>query len=367
MERLYEFSNALLGLESNPSREDVARNVAGIPGIDGVALYLKSTGQISRFGSDATAITGKSLLESATSGFLTGDKSSAFFVAPIRQEGELVGSIGISGANMSKLFIGAIAGHVGLGLARLEAIEKSTEAEVVRRSEELKSALLDAMAHEIRTPLNSVKIAVNVLLSDRISSEQQKETLTILDEEVDRIDHFIDEAAQLANVDANRLFLKKSPQDIVHLIPVAIEDMGAAAKHRRIEMRVPESLPPVECDEEMLVHVLKQLLNNALKYSSEDSPITVSAESTGAIITIDVVDCGPGVPADERDRIFEKHYRGNAVRSIAPGTGLGLASVKCIVQAHGGSVWVTDAPGGGAAFHISLPVARASRTVGATQ
>jgi two-component system sensor histidine kinase KdpD len=107
----------------------------------------------------------------------------------------------------------------------------------------------------------------------------------------------------------------------------------------------------------MMLRVLKQLLNNALKYSPEDSLLTVSAAFTGAAIVIDVVDRGPGVAEDERDLIFEKYYRGRAGRANLQGTGLGLPAAKCIVQAHGGEIWVTSPPEGGAAFHVSLPAA----------
>ena len=103
----------------------------------------------------------------------------------------------------------------GLGLARLYAIERTTEAEVTRRSEELKSAVLDAMAHEIRNPLNSIKIAATTLLSEHAGSELYKqEMLTIIDEEVNRMDRLLDEAVQLARVEASELSLKKEPQNL---------------------------------------------------------------------------------------------------------------------------------------------------------
>jgi two-component system sensor histidine kinase KdpD len=106
----------------------------------------------------------------------------------------------------------------------------------------------------------------------------------------------------------------------------------------------------------MIARVVKQLLNNALKYSPAGAPLAISAERSGAAIVINVVDSGPGVAEDERERIFEKYYRGRASRSRTPGTGLGLSSAKSIVEAHGGKIWVTAAPGGGAAFHVSLPI-----------
>jgi signal transduction histidine kinase len=245
-----------------------------------------------------------------------------------------------------------------------EAVEMAGEFEVARRAEELKSAVLDAMAHELRNPLNSVKLAATTLLSGQVGGELHKrEMLTIIDEEADRMDRFIEEAVVLSRMEASELTLQKEPQDIARLIPAAVAEMGAAVARRRIQMNLPKVLPLAECDKAMIVRVLKQLLNNALKYSPEDSPLTVSADFTGRAIVIDVVDRGPGVAEEERDRIFEKYYRGRAARS-KPGTGLGLTSARAIVQAHGGEIWVTSPPAGGAAFHVSLPVPNGQSTGG---
>ena len=111
-----------------------------------------------------------------------------------------------------------------------------------------------------------------------------------------------------------------------------------------IQVSVPEWLPPAECDKGMIGRVFKQLLGNALKYSPEGSPLNVSAEFANGIIRVDVVDHGPGVRDEERDHIFKRYYRGSAARSDPHGTGLGLASARSIVQAHGGDIWVTSPP-----------------------
>ena len=253
-----------------------------------------------------------------------------------------------------------------MGLARLDSMKKIVEAEAARRSDDLKSAVLDAVAHDIRNPLNSIKIAATTLLSGHEGDALlQRELLTIIDQEADRMDRALDDAAHLAAAEAAALCLKKEPQNLARLIPIVIEEMGALAGRNPIQVSVPEWLPPAECDKGMIGRVFKQLLGNALKYSPEGSPLNVSAEFANGIITVDVVDHGPGVRDEERDHIFKRYYRGSAARSDPHGTGLGLASARSIVQAHGGDIWVTSPPAGGAAFHVSLPVGNAAPFAGA--
>ena len=364
-EKLYALTDATLG-SSGPefSRAQLANQLAKIFAASGVALYDKHSGLIVRAGLRADAISEEALRYAAVGEPRLLDNNAPFFATPIHHGGDLVGSVGMIGVRLSESLEKAVADRIGLGLARLYAIEKSNDSEVVCRAEELKSAVLDAMAHEIRNPLNSIKIAATTLLSEHAGSELHKrEMLTIIDEEADRMDRFIDEAVQISHVEANGLLVKKKPQNLAQLILAAIEEMGAMSE-RPMFVSIPESLPAAECDRDMIVRVLNQLLGNALKYSPRDSPLDVSAQFEGAAIVIDVVDSGPGVASEERDRIFEPYYRGHAA-SGTKGTGLGLASARSIVRAHGGDVWVTSPPGGGAAFHVSLPVTAVPVTVAA--
>lgn len=367
MEKLYNLVNAMLESGSTPSTIDqLANKLVEILGADEVALYDRQSGLIARAGPRAGVIPGD-VLRQAVSGERRGEEAGpTLSLTPIRHGAESFGSLGLSGVRLSEQLLGGVAGRVGLGLARLYAMEKTTEAEVLRQSEELKSAVLDAMAHEIRNPLHSVKLAVTTLLSGRAGTELDKhEMLTIIDEEVDRLDRSIDEAVRLTRVEATELSLNKAPQIMAQLIPAAVAELGALAGHRPIQLCVPESLPAAECDKDLVTRVLKQLLDNALKYSPDGSPLKVSAEFTGAAIVIDVVDQGPGVDDEERDRIFERNYRGRAAGPGTPGTGAGLASARSIVHAHGGEIWVTSPPAGGAAFHVSLPATSAVEKAGA--
>ena len=135
-----------------------------------------------------------------------------------------------------------------------------------------------------------------------------------------------------------------------------MKGLGPLLEGRPIEVEIDDSLPPAVFDAEVIEKVIRQLIDNAIKYSPPGSPIRISAEFTGVELVVSVADSGCGIPKSDQQRIFEKYYRGRAAGSDVPGTGLGLASAKCILEAHGGEIWVNSAPGAGSIFRISLPV-----------
>lgn len=249
-----------------------------------------------------------------------------------------------------------IAERVGVTIEKAHAARQSMEAELIRRSENLKSAVLDALAHEIKGPLATVKISVSTLLSQQPgNAEQQQELLKIINEETDRMKQWIEDAVRMSSRDASDLHLRKTPSQIRPVVERAMDGLGRL-DGRPIELAIDDSLPLAVFDEAMIEKVIRQLLDNAIKYSPPGSPIRISAEFTGAEIIIGVSDCGLGIPKNDQERIFEKHYRGQNGSGHVPGTGLGLSSAKCILEAHGGEIWVQSNPGVGSFFRISLPV-----------
>ena len=145
----------------------------------------------------------------------------------------------------------------------------------------------------------------------------------------------------------------KGPHDIRPLVNETLDELKPLLGSRPVVMEVPDSLPPANCDSSMIKGVVKELLTNALKYSPSDSPLTVSVQQAGDEIVTSITDCGIGIRPGEEKLIFQKHYRGS-VR--APGTGLGLALAKTIVEAHGGRIGVESKAGVGSVFHFSLPL-----------
>jgi two-component system, OmpR family, sensor histidine kinase KdpD len=359
IEKLYLLSDALSGCEHE---EAIVQRLAGwlgeIPGVDAFAVYGRSLDRTWR----SRAWDGRSadaqLRAETDSGSRALNADSSVVIKPIKVGGQWAGSIGIAGAGVSPGLLEAGAEAVGSAIAKVRGAQAAKEGEIARRSEELKSSIFDALAHEARGPLNSITIAATTLLSERPGdAAQQREMLSIVKEEADRMSRWIEEAARLSRTDTGGFKPNKTPQDVRGLVLLALEPMRPFLLDRPVVVQVEPSLPPAECDAELTQRVVKLLLDNALKYSPPGSPITVAGGLDGDAIEISVADSGPGVPEDEQTRIFEKHFRGSRHRSSVPGTGLGLASAKHLTEAQGGEIWVNNRPGGGAVFHLTLPVA----------
>jgi len=237
------------------------------------------------------------------------------------------------------------------------AEEAASRAEAARQSEEMKSAMLDALAHEFKTPLTSIKAAVSSLLGAESVSPAHKELLQIMDEEADRLTWLAEEAVQIARIEAGRMELRKHPQAVARLIREALERMAGALESRTVEVRANNSLPPVPADRELVLIVLRQLLDNAVKYSPPGSPIVIGAAEKEGSVVVTVTDCGPGIPQADLNRVFEKFYRGPQARERVRGTGMGLAIAREIVRGHGGDIRVVSRPGQGSDFSFALPLA----------
>jgi two-component system sensor histidine kinase KdpD len=244
-------------------------------------------------------------------------------------------------------------------LERSRAQEAASKAEAARQSDELKSTLLDALAHEFKTPLTAIKAASTSLLSSSaLKPEQQRELVSIVDEETDRLSVLVTEAIQMARIEAGRVVLRRENHPVTDIVELVLDKLKAAAEDRKIQVDIPRDLPEVWVDAELIEVALRQLVDNAFKYSPPGSPVAVAAESRDERVIVSVADHGPGIPEAEQNRIFEKFYRAEASRHQIPGAGLGLVIAREIVHAHGGEIWVESTPGEGSIFRLSLPASR---------
>jgi two-component system sensor histidine kinase KdpD len=213
------------------------------------------------------------------------------------------------------------------------------------------------LAHDLKTPLTSIKGAVSHLLAQPRGAEEQ-ELLTIANEEADRLNRLVVEVLEMARIEAAKFHPDRSPHGVPEIISAAVKAQEESLKDRHVRLHIPESLPAADVDLEFIQQVLKQLLDNAVKYSPPGSPLTLAAGVAGEKIVISVADQGKGIAEAEQARIFEKFYRGRASRDETPGTGLGLSIAKGIIDAHGGKIWVTSQPVQGSIFSFALPVSK---------
>jgi two-component system, OmpR family, sensor histidine kinase KdpD len=282
---------------------------------------------------------------------------------PLRLGMRTVGAIGISGDELSRATLDAVGSLAGLAIERARALEALSKNRAEQEHERLRTALLDSVTHEFRTPLTSIKASVTTLLSKATVDEAARhDLLTVIDEETDRLNRLVGEASEMAQLDSGRFKLDLQPHSIQDALQPALQDAAAALEKHPVETNVPPDLPKALMDVERIREVLMHLLENAGKYSASGSPIRVTSEVRNDRLITSISDRGPGIDPFEQSLIFEKFYRGQNQRYTAPGTGMGLAIAKVIVEAHGGSISVVSQLGSGSVFSFSLPIERGSRS-----
>ena len=251
-----------------------------------------------------------------------------------------------------------------------DAFDRASEAEAIKRSEQLKSALLDAVTHDIRTPLTSIKASATLLLEDReetkasakLSPDEQHVMLEVITRGADRLDRFVEGIVDLARIEAGDLNLHRNWRSMDDLIEVALAQAEPLMHNHKVNLLIPDELPIVRVDGRAVTEVIYTLLDNARKYTPPQTQITISARTAGDdVIEISVEDQGAGIPRQYRERVFERFYRiaDNGVgKGHTTGFGVGLAIAKGIVEAHGGRIWIEDATtGSGAKIVFTVPVA----------
>jgi K+-sensing histidine kinase KdpD len=240
------------------------------------------------------------------------------------------------------------------------AMEQASESEALRKSETLKTALLDAVTHDLRTPLTSIKAAATSRLSgdkSEIDTEGERELLQVIDEETDRLNDFIEGMVEMARIDAGSLANSQAAASINDIVDVALERAEKVLSKHKVEITIDEGIPNIVADARAIAEVIFTLLDNAAKFSPIDSRVHLAASLDSSQLQISVQDEGRGIPAPIRDEVFKKFFRAPAPRGDRQGFGMGLAIAKGIVEAHGGRIWAEANPAGkGARLVFTLPL-----------
>lgn len=257
-----------------------------------------------------------------------------------------------------------------------DAFERVSHAEALKQSEQLKSALLDAVTHDLRTPLTSIKASATLLLEDPdakepaepFSPKEQQAMLRVITQEVDRLDHFIEGIIDLARIEAGDLRLRRNWGDVDEIIEAALARAEQLTEQHEIEVEVEDELPVVRVDARAVAEVIYTLVDNATKYAPEGSYIIVAAKrAPDEMIQISVEDQGPGIPVEMRERVFDKFFRATeddtTIQNRPRGAGIGLSIAHGIVEAHGGRILVeAGVHGRGTRVAFTVPVGDEDQT-----
>jgi two-component system sensor histidine kinase KdpD len=359
LQRMYDFSRALmLGGTDHPLLKHAAQQVSELFELEDVRLYSRESDSVCRAMTIESSLTDSLLRETARSGKVWRQADGSALVVPIQLGGHRLGSLGMAGgAKLSEAALGAIVQLIAIAMERAQAQEAASRLEATRQNEQLKSTLLDALAHEFKTPLTSIKVATTTLLS-RSHHVTESEFLTIIDEEADRMTNLVSDAIELARIGSGPVTLHRESfvaGDIIHSV---LSEFRILLEGRDLRVQVEDNLPVLWIDRKLTELALRQILNNALKYSPPGSPVEVSAAryAEGKSLLVQVVNDGPGIPQAEQPFLFEKFYRGREARTRIAGTGMGLNISREIIAAHGGQIWVQSENGKGAQFCFTLPV-----------
>jgi len=363
LERLYAFSQLLLSSD-NPAEllNLIPRYIVESFGIRSAALSLSSRSDVYRSGPNIDGLESRDLQLIGLRGEPRIDAARQLAFMPLRMGMRVVGCMGVAGSVPSRQTLEAIGSLVAIAIERAGAVEKLSRAEAARESEQLRSVLLDSVTHEFRTPLTAIKASVSSLLGSRShlqeghSPEETRELLTIINEESDRLNRLIGEAAEMAQLDANKVEFRFDSAPIGNAVEEAFAELKQLLIQHPVEVRIPAGLPNARMDSAHIKEVLVHLLENAAKYSPAGAPVRITAEAKDQTLIISIADRGPGIDDFEQSLVFEKFYRGRNQRVQVHGTGMGLAICKAIVEAHGGRLGLTSQLGHGSVFYFSLPL-----------
>lgn len=360
VERLYRFSQRLLSA-GNPIEllNAIPRQIVDTFEVGAAALFLSDKQKVYRSGMILPQLDADILKAIVAREEIQIDARRSVCFAPLRLGTKILGSMGISGPVLSRESLEAMGTLIAVAIERGYAIEMVGKTEAAREGERLKSALLDAITHDFRTPLTSMKASVTTLLSPaNLDAGQRDELLHIIDEECDRLNRLIGEAAEMARLEAGEVKLQMEPVHADALISGALDVCKGVLGTRPIRIDVKNPNLTVRADLARAEEVLVHLIQNANLYSAPDHPITIGAEEKDDFVQFSVADQGPGIGEAELGLIFDKFYRGTDQRYRVQGTGMGLPIAKAIVEAHGGTIGVVSQVGHGSVFSFTLPIAR---------
>jgi two-component system sensor histidine kinase KdpD len=250
------------------------------------------------------------------------------------------------------------AAQTALAIERVALVDEAQQARLRSETERLRNSLLSAVSHDLRTPLATITGSASALVEQEaeLDAAARRELAQAIQEEADRLNRLVHNLLEMTRLESGGVRVKKDWHPLEEVVGSALARVEKHLGERRVDIDLPPNLPLVPLDPLLIEQVLINLLDNAIKYTPEGSPIDISASVVDRVVSMSVADRGPGFAPGEEAQIFEKFYRGQDAGTRS-GAGLGLAISRGIVEAHGGRITAEPRAGGGAVFRFTLPLA----------
>lgn len=354
LQKLYDLSQSVLLLDRHqPAEPQLVNLIRTMLGVEGVALW------------DAYEV---HLYESGNCNVTELEVRSTYFTEKEEDEPERgvskrvlrigarpIGSLIFCGHSLDTMSINAAASLTANAIERARSFSAETNAEAARQSEQLRSTVLDALAHAYKTPLTTIKSSSSGLLEIGTLSDFQRELVSLIDEQAEHLHELTDRLLRTADLDRNSLKLNRKEVDLFELASDIARQHKRDIDNHPIQVHTASPHVLVFADAHLLRMAVEQLLDNAIKYASPHSEISISIREDGAEGTVGVHNQGSFIAPEERQRIFHRFHRGLGAEHRAAGTGIGLSVAKRITVAHRGRIWVDSDPEAGTVFFMALP------------
>lgn len=253
--------------------------------------------------------------------------------------------------------VSSLLNHAAVILQRDKLMKAEARAQALAEADKLKTALLSMVSHDFRSPLTSIKASVSSLLEEGSppDAEEQRALLQAVDHEADRLNKMVGNILDLSRLEAGAWGPRKETTEVAELIGSALDSFDAQ-DNARIDVKIAPEIHDLIADSVQMVQVVRNLIENALKYSQPLSPVELSVLVQDGAVVIEVADRGGGLPKGDEEKIFESFYRAPRFgESSIPGVGIGLALCRGLVEANGGVLTAANREGGGAVFRVTLP------------
>jgi len=354
MKKLYELSRGILLFDlHHPPGLQLVQSIRRIFQADDVAIFDANSVLLNHEGSWSTEEQ-----QIAKTTYLTDhnedDHDTRTTQRVIRIGNTSIGAMAIRG-EVDPLIANSIVSLTAIAFERHRSYEKEANAENAKQAEQLRVAVLDALAHAFKTPLTAIRTASSGLLEMGTLGKAESELAELIDEESVNLNQLCTRLLQTAKLEASSVAVRTEPVIVSKLVKDVVADLSGTLKEHPVELSIEEQETPLQGDRELLTMILTQYLDNAAKYSAPDAPIDIAVRESDSELLLSVHNQGSLIQMQDRERIFERFYRSSDAKERAPGAGVGLSIVKKAAEAYRGHVWVTSAEQEGTTFFLSIP------------